>query len=612
MIRGLKLIPIENWLGFDQFVDAEELPPNAFSDSLNVVVLPNGNIAALRSPANFNNALPGGNLVLSTAQFTPVSTVVLLFDATSTGATVDTWSTTGTTNTLIRSGQANAPFQSIPVDNGVYRVNGVEFIQYKGATGIAYNVGITAPFAAPVAVLTTGGSGTLETGVYLSYCYYNATTGHYGQCSAPSGITGSTSGGAQTIALNVVGSSEAGVGYIAVFISQDGGVLRYLLIDSAGNTVFFANTTGTITIDVSDIITNLNVEETAYNAPPPVGITFISRWKNRIIGTLGRFWQYSGFDQIAAGIPWEAWPPLNVLAIPNKGEVAQGGIETQVGWLGFSDLDAYLISGTPTDKVDSGENTLQITEQLDPLGWSLGTKSPLTIKNTPYGTVWLDQNQHLQLWPWEGQPIPIALGIWPDLANISSANLGTASAEWFPAGGASGGFYVLTASTSSSVNNRCWFVMMIRTQDGLRVIPCPSSIDAQCVCVYRVNGKPRCFIGVPGRVREILNFDLEGAGWGTDEIYAEFIAGNQLTNFNRLHSLRFDGENPQDLIVRVSNLDDSDSTTIPMEREDGPYFGLVDRYAPRHKVTLAFPNDDRARHEIKNMRLAMGNKGRVI
>lgn len=621
-LRNAKLLSITRWAGLDSFTDPTETPPEAFVASSNVVVSPTGNVLTLRSPANYNTALSTTNKVLSGVDYERTAGNAIVFDInTSSGSNVATYVTTGGANTSLRTGQANAAWQSLNVNNDLYRVNGAEFMQITTAltVGSVYRVGIVGPLLACTASIVAGGSGTLAVGVYASYAYYNSTTVHTGQCSDASGLSGPTSGSNDNVRIAVVASTQTGVDKIVLFFSEDGGVTRFLLIDSNGDPQLFSNSTGNIDVSVANIFLNLNVEETAFNAPPPTGITFISRWKNRIMGAIGRTWAYSGFDQISMGVPWEAWPPLNLIVIPNKGETAKGAIETPVGSLHLSDRNAYLLSGQPTDKVDSGENTIQVTEQFDQLGWNIGTRSPKTMQNTPYGTVFFDNNKHLQLWPWQDQPLPMALGVWPDLAAIqdTDAAMAMAEASWFPAGGANGGFYVLTASTSGSTNNKMWIIMMIRTSEGLLIAPCPSSIAAQTTFSARVNGELRSFIGVTDRIREILDFDLAGAGWAaTDQLYFDIVVGNQLTNFNRLHSLELNGTRPQDAIIRVSDMDQDGNAvngeTIPLFQEQGSYWGIVDRYAPRHRVQIAFPNDDSGARQVQNIRFTAQLKKRAI
>src|SRR5262249_35026167 len=151
------------------------------------------------------------------------------------------------------------------------------------------------------ASIFNGGSGTATVGYYVSYAYYNSMTGHTGECSVASNLSGPSSGPSHLLNVAVTAAAQAGVGRIGLFTSQDGGVTRYLLIDgTTGDPEIFPNTTGNIQVSIDAIFLNLNVEETAFNTPPPqAGFTYLSRWKNRIMATIGRSFQYSGFDQIA-------------------------------------------------------------------------------------------------------------------------------------------------------------------------------------------------------------------------------------------------------------------------------------------------------------------------
>lgn len=615
MIRGAKIVPVEQWSGVDSFTDPEETPPEALVAALNVVVTPNNNVVALRSPANFNTALATGNNVLSASEYTRAAGAVVVFDINdSSGSNVHTYATSASgVNTSIRTGQANHRWQSLNINDCLYRVNGTETIQIASSFAV-YLIGISAPASAPaVATSVGGGTLTLNVGVTGSYAYRRSagSPAHVGEASAVSSASGALSLGA--LKIITVASAAAGVDGIVLFLPEDGGSVRYLVCDANGDPIVYANASATITL-TADYNLNLNVQESAFNTPPPAGSTFLFKWKERVAYCNGRFVYYSGWDQIQIGSPYETVPPLNAIAIPSKAEIAQCGIDTQIGALVLSDRDAYLAQGSPTDKIDSGVNTLQVSETMRQLRWGLGTRSPLTLGNTPWGSVWLDQNKHIQFWPWVGTPEPLAAGIWGDLESIQSddAILALAEAKWFTYG-KNAGFYVLTASTSGSANNRMWFLMMMKQGGQLRVAPTISSIAAQTIAPALLSGAQRLFIGVTDRLREILNFDLAGAGWadGTT-LYFDFVAGNQLTNFNRLHSLRLDATRPQDAIVRVQNIDQTESQTVQMSEDAGAWFGLVDRYGVRHRIQIAWPPDDLYKREVKSIRLNHGQKGRVI
>jgi hypothetical protein len=610
---------IDTWRGFDSFHNIQSISPDVWPDSINVVVAPNGNAVSLRSPANFNDALSTGNRVLSGAFYDRNSGGLAVFDINaSSGANVATYVASGATNTLIRSSQADDRWTSVNVNDRLFRVNGTEFVQVVTSLDV-YAVGITKPAVAANVLVTGTGNLTLTTGSTLSYAYINQGIIDVGEASAISGATGVSSG--QVLEIGVTASSQAGVDGIVLFITADGGSVRYLEVDATGSPIIYANTTGTIEITAA-YTTNLNVTETVFNAPPLAGARHVSSWKNRIIATAyvgdtnRQQIAYCGFDQIFYGTPWSCWPPLNVITIPNKAESMMGGIETDIGWLGLSDRDAYLLSGYPTDKVDSElnqVNTLQITEQFEQLGWGLGTRSPNTLKNTTFGPVWLDQYKRLQLWPTQGRPTEICIGLRKDLDTILDTDAARfmAEAEWFQAG-SFGGFYVLSGSTAGTVNNRMWIVSIFQTGGGLMAFGAPSDIMAQCVFVAPIDGIDQCYIGVPERLRTILDFNTEGVGWGADSnIYFECVANNDQM-FTNLYSIRFDGTNVSDCVVQVRNGDDTNIEALDFVTVGNSHQALVNRYGTRQKVRFNFPNDDASNREVDNLRLISQRKKRVL
>ncbi len=393
-----------------------------------------------------------------------------------------------------------------------------------------------------------------------------------------------------------------------------------------GDPIVYPNTSHNIDI-TSQYYLDENVEETVFNVPPPAGATHMSRWKNRIIytgftgATTRQQLAYSGFDQIFYGSPYETVPPLNVITIPNKGESMKCGIETPIGWLGLSDRDAYLLTGAPTDKVDSGQNALQVTENLRQLGWKLGTRSPLCIVNTPFGVVFLDHNKHLQMWPYQGQPTEIATGLRVELNTIqgTDAALAMAEANWFQTG-TDAGFFVLTGSTSGSTNNRLWIVTMVQKPQGLFIAGVPSDIAAQCIFTTIVSGQMRCMIGVTDRLREILAFDTAGAGWPTGtNIYFDLVANNE-TLWSTLYATRWDAtlNTPNDtpdpsVTVTAMELDGSKTMTIRGRNlGSGSFDGLINRYGIRQKVRWTIPADDAGHREIQNIHFVSVGKERVL
>lgn len=620
--HSTSLVTIEDFKGYDAFHEASSLPPDTWPDSLNVVVTANGNAQALRSPANLNNALANSKPILSGAYYDRAIGVCNIFDTQTAGTTnVSTYASSTGVNTLVRSAQANAAWVSTNVDNRLFRVNGVESVQIvSGLT--AYAIGIAKPLAAPSVSIVAGGTGTIAVSVNVSYAYRNSVTGHVGECSAVSGASGPTSGGNKTLRTAVVASTQTGVDGIVLFITQDAGSVRYLYVDANGDPVVNTNTTANIDISAALLVNlNFNVQETTFNVPPPAGATHISRWKNRLMycgysgATVRQLAYYSGFDQIFYGSPFETVPPANIIAVPNKGESLFGGIDTPVGWLGLTDQNAYMVTGSPTDKIDSGENQLQPTEQFRQLNWNLGTRSIQTLAATPWGIIFLDANKRLQFWPFTGQPIEIAMGLRPELDAIQDTDAARAMVQgtWFQSG-KNAGFYVLIGSTSGSTNNRVWVITIMTGAAGLQIAGAPSDIAAQCVFISK-NASTRdtqCVIGVTDKLQTILDFDTAGAGWPTGtQLYFELIANNA-SLFSTLFSIRYDATRPNALLVQVRASDGTNIRALNPRKVDGSYSARVNRYGARQKLRFTFASDDVASQEVQNVRLITDAKRRVI
>lgn len=618
MIRNAVLEVMDSSTGYNTFTDAESLAFTDLVDCLNVVVQANGNITALRSPANFNNIMAPAtsNPIQSAEYYERIAGGQVVFDVLA-SSSIATYTTGGTTNTQLRANQANARWHSINVNDRLYRANGTEYVQYTTGLVSATSIGITAPSAAPTVSIVSGGSLTITVGRTVSYAYINQTTQHVGEASAASADSGASTDAAKTLRTAVTASTQTGITGIVLFISANGGSLRYLNTDVNGDPIIYANSTANIDISTT-IYLNLNVSETEFNVPPVAGADFFFRWRDRLClcgyttTTLGAALTYSGRDQIAYGQSYECWPPLNIIPIPNKSERLRCGIDTAIGALCLTDRNAYLLNGTPTDKVDSGENTLQFTEQFQQLNWNVGTRSPLTIQNAPFGTIWLDQDKHLQFWPFRGQPNEIALGLRTDLATILDTDAARAMAEarWFSTGDQAG-FYVLTASTAGTTNNRMWIVTMIKKGDALFIAAGPSDIAAQCLAVSRISGVVKCLIGATDRLREILNFSTAGAGWGTQTIYCEMIAGNKIGGiFHTFATLSYAAT--RGIAAQVKDFDSSNVEALTPDLQDGQYLSRVNRDGIRHRLRFVFPTDDGATYQLKNAVATHGRKQRSV
>lgn len=636
-VRNAKVESVDNFSGINTTEDATNLEPQWWQECNNVIVGNSGSATALRSPNPWNNSISSGEVVVAFS-WTYSGGSLVIFDLVA-GGVENVYTTTGTTNTL-RYDTAIVPTirKYLNVNDKAYQVDGTQFFQnyFDGASlAVAIFVGINPPIFTPSVSIVSGGILVLNVGVTVSYAYRNSVTLHVGQCSVASVNSGPT-GIDQTLQVGVHAGFSPNDG-IVLFISEDGGANRYLLIDATGNPIVFANATANLTINAPYIL-DTNTVETSFNSRPPDNGTFMFAHQNRIF-VMGfpapLRWQliYSGLESIGIGQPTEAYPPLNIVGLPAKDQIAVGGISTSQGALILSDKEAYLLQGTVTDNVVSTQNTVQAAAILQNLAWGLGTRSPFTIQTGPYGVIWLDQTKRLQLWSFRtqytgqsaGAPIEIGLAIRNNLKMIQDTPYARASAQatWFQYGEQQ--YYVLTASTSGTTNNAMFIIGMYADSETQNVTftTAISDIPAQTIITHiDQQGISRCLIApninpngaIECRLKEILDLASQGAGWPAgQQIYFGVTTGNfkDNNNFNHLHSVRFDSD-VQDIQVQTRNLNDMATESCPTENEDTSNFALIDRYGIHGKLRFNFPTDDTKRREVKNMRITYSAKGRTI
>ncbi len=629
-VRDLQIQDVSDFFGVNYLDDKENLPPSVWFAGTNVVVSASGSALALRSPLTVTKTIGNPSArILSIFNAIWSDTATVFFDIQAAGTTSVTTYRFATqfgipaTPSSVRTGQADHRVDRINTNNKVYNVNGAETFQYVNST-TSYQLGIGKPLVAGTTSIVAGGALVLNVGATASYAYRNAATTHVGLCSAASSNSGPTNGANQTLRVAVVAASTTGIDGIVLFLSKDGESNRYLNVDSSGNMLVYPNTTGNIDISTAYFV-DTNTPETAYNYRPLDSGTQVSAWQDRLwitgfgAGTLGPTLTYSGYESVYAGVPQEAFPPLNVVTIPAKTEVSQTSIPTPVGLLIFSDLNAYLLTGNPQDNAVAPSNTLAVTAQLDSLNWNLGTKSPNSVVSSPFGIIWLDNNKRIQLWPFQGLPQEIGLALRPDLSNIfgSGANLALAEAVWYQ--GKDAAYYILTACTSGSVNNRLYIIGFYTDPGTGNVVRACSTSDISASCINvstltQIVASGKVFIGgTTDIVQQIFDFDTQGSGFGAGTTLSfDLMAGNNIGNYSNLHSLRFDS-NTNDVMVQVSNPDGSDQRNVMLTREGNTtYKGLVNKYGIRQMLRFVFPTDDAVKRDVKNFRLAYSQKKRVL
>ena len=630
-LRGGKRFLIRDFRGLNSFASKQNLTPDWFYQSDNVIVTNDGSAAVLRSPAAFNDvlAVSTNNTVISAFDYAKTSGHLILFDLNPTAGvnSVATYVTTGTTNTLIRSNQAaDKVWKSLTINDWCYRLNGVEFVQTQGASTF-YAVGITSPGSVPaLSFNTTGASGALAVGVTASYAYRNSATGDVSAPSVPSVASG-TSGSNNAIVVTHTASSQTGVDGIVFFFTGDGGDQRYLYVDNNGDPVVQVNTTGTTAISLGSLSSlDTLTPEPIYNLLPPQDAYYMFRWRDRIClldfqanASMQSFVQYSGLESCYIGVAQECYPPLNLLMVSAKGDKARSGVETPIGGLVLGEADSYLIRGELTDKLIGPNAETAVTESVQPLNWSIGTRSPKSVASTPFGVMWLDQNKRIQLWNYDGFPTEIGLALRSELVDIQDTDTirGVITGTWFQHG-KTGGHYALVAYTNASATeNKMFIVTLYRDPETgeMKTAGAVSSIGGNCVITAIVSGRGRAFIGGTGALREVLDLELQGAGWlSTQNRYFRILLGNE-TGFCFWHSIRLDITTVCGLNIYISNVDGTDEQEVILEQDTGAggaWFGMLDTYGFRKQLRFVWDADDADERTVLNLRVAYSPKPRLL
>lgn len=662
-VRNPHYESVGTFLGLNTQSTPTNLPPNSWIEGSNVIVTSGGAAAALRSPKKWGNlGLTGVNDAVSSFSFQRGSglNMVLIeeggnlyFLNESTAFQDDSWP-------FANSYHNRSSW--LQVIDRAFAINPFGQFQVMLARGQPGNVidqaitfiGIGATSVGPNVVATAGGSLNLQVGVTVSYAFHDSVRQHVGQCSPPS----APSGPANALQITTGFSAEPFVDGVVLFISVDGGAVRFLVVDSIGNPVIFPQG---VTITLTSYHLDLNTTETLFNVPPPLNTVSVAgqvpnnprfgfKHQDRVflLGfpamSAAQYTApvsasqiiYSGLEAITIGQPAECFPPLNVITIPVRGEAAVGGCSTPVGALILSDRNAYMISGELVDIIISATNPLQTTYRLDSLQWGLGTRSPLTISVTPFGVMWLDQNKRIQLWPYSGLPTEVGIALRQELKQISDDPdiRWTAEATWFQSGDLQ--FYALTAATGSDWrNNTLFLVGMYESAQHqtnayntlahpTTMIAALSDIAAESTITHLDNeGRNHCLVlqnfapdgSSDVEMKDILDLDLAGDGWSANQqiffgVTTGSFDGNP--NWNHLHSVTFDAQF-NDCAVQSRNFDDSriEAANPTLAANEGITFqAIINRYGMHHKLRFQYPTDDVKRREIQNLRITYAAKTR--
>jgi hypothetical protein len=293
------------------------------------------------------------------------------------------------------------PFDFVVSNNTCYFGNGTDMKKYDSST--LSNWGILAPAQAPVITLNAGSTWNVYTGLAYCYTYFNSVTQHE---SSPS-PTALTIGPWQRASVSIVlpASTDPQVTNIRVYRTPDGGSQDPALMQEISNSPF-PNSNATRIDTTPDTSLSIRVApEFLRNDPPPASKGFVF-YGGRIWGFVNNTTYYSGFEEIANGVPEESWPSgLDGNFYPFDKEV-QAHAPLTDGIAVFTAPRIYKIEG---DSLDTFRRYTLLEKR--------GTRSRTAVTSLGGSVAWLDTSNTV----WISDIGEISVPIRPDLQAINPA-----------------------------------------------------------------------------------------------------------------------------------------------------------------------------------------------
>lgn len=301
---------------------------------------------------------------------------------------------------LLFTSASATPFDFVFSNNTCYFGNGTEMRKYDGTT--LSNWGIVAP-AAPGLTLVAGTANVFASWCYCS-TYYNSNTGHESSPSPISACTGVFT--SKNVRISVTASADAQVTNIRIYRTPDGGAQDPTQMQEISGSPF-ANTTTTHDDNTPDTSLSIRVAPAFFrNDPPPLSRGFVT-YAGRIWSFSGNTTSYSGFEEIANGVPEECWPSgLDGNTTPWANEVMAHGVLSD----GIAVLQAERISKIEGDSLDTFRRYTLLERR--------GTRSQTSVVSLGGSVGWLDSSGTA----WISDLGEVGLPIRPDLAPINPAN----------------------------------------------------------------------------------------------------------------------------------------------------------------------------------------------
>lgn len=213
----------------------------------------------------------------------------------------------------------------LPYQNKLYWVDGEAPKKYFNGT--VFNLGISAPTAAPTAVVNTT-AGNLNGTFQYVYTYYNVNDGTE---SAPSPVSEEVSPSNEQVDLTVATSSDPQVTHIKIY-RVGTGILNFTEIEELPyQSVSFTDNVATL-----DIIGNILSSQ--LNTPAPAGLKYLKQAYGIFFGAVGSKLYYSR----DIGNP-NYWPEVNYISFEE--DITGIGVASS-GIVVFTKYATHLVSGT--------------------------------------------------------------------------------------------------------------------------------------------------------------------------------------------------------------------------------------------------------------------------
>ena len=300
---------------------------------------------------------------------------------------------------LIWTSAAVEPFDFVVSNNTCYFGNGTDMKKFDSST--VTNWGIVGPTVTPTVTMLGSGSMAVYTSWVYCYTYFNSNTQHESSPSPLSLPVGPFTG--DTPIVHVTASTDPQVTNIRIYRTPDGGAQDPTEMQEITGSPF-ANTTTTHNDTTPDTSLSIRVApEFLLNDPPPAQKGFVA-YAGRIWGFNTNTTFYSGFEEIANGVPEECWPS------------GLGG--NFYPWDNEVNAHAPLIDGVAAytaERIFKIEGDSLDTFRRYTLLERRGTRSRTSVASLGGSVAWLDTSNTV----WISDIGEVGVPIRPDLQNIN-------------------------------------------------------------------------------------------------------------------------------------------------------------------------------------------------